>query len=195
MPVSVAKWALLTAAGCMVDHQLLGSATAGWPTYAWSLAILVGLSSVVVAWQEGRMRRRFAAAWAAHASKAQPPPAPASAAAAAAEMVPCRGTSGMKPACSQAQAEAQVQAARAVAQLVLGQGTGSIHGTCHVAKAAKTAVAAAIAAAAAEGRPLSKCYRRSSGSKLATVSIKVRAAVHVCAHACVQGSIGRQAVL
>jgi hypothetical protein len=65
LPAMLLKWATMTAGGCLVDRQLLGSATAGWHTYAWSFLCIVVLSTLVVAWLEGRMRCSFAAAWAA----------------------------------------------------------------------------------------------------------------------------------
>lgn len=65
LPAMLIRWATMTAGGCLIDRQLLGSAAAGWRTYAWSFLCIVGLSSLVVAWLERGMRRSFAAAWAA----------------------------------------------------------------------------------------------------------------------------------
>jgi hypothetical protein len=61
VPVIFVKWALLTANGCIVDYLQTGNYTSGWMTYLWSLIVVVGFTSVVVAWQEAVLRRRLAA--------------------------------------------------------------------------------------------------------------------------------------
>jgi hypothetical protein len=63
IPVVLARWALVTACGCLVDRQLLGSATAGWRKYASSLLLSMVVSTLVVAWLERRMRRHFTVLW------------------------------------------------------------------------------------------------------------------------------------
>jgi hypothetical protein len=47
------KWAAMTAGGCLLDLQLLGSAAAGWHTYAWSFCCIVVASSMAVDWDTG----------------------------------------------------------------------------------------------------------------------------------------------
>ena len=59
LPAMLLKWAAMTAGGCLVDRQLLGSFWAGWPTYVLSLLVTVGASSAGVAWREARARRAF----------------------------------------------------------------------------------------------------------------------------------------
>lgn len=61
VPVIFVKWALLTANGCIVDYLQTGSYTSGWMSYLWSLIVVVGFTSMVVAWQEVVLRRKLAA--------------------------------------------------------------------------------------------------------------------------------------
>lgn len=60
-PVAAAQWALMTAAACLVDQHLAGSAAAGASTYVQSFLLTVVASTLVVAWREGRQRRAFLA--------------------------------------------------------------------------------------------------------------------------------------
>lgn len=64
LPVMMLRWALLTAAGGLMDRQLIGNALAGWPSYLWSLLLIVGTTCMAAAWQELSMRTRFSACWA-----------------------------------------------------------------------------------------------------------------------------------
>lgn len=86
LPVIFLRWALLTAGGCLVDRLLLGSATAGWPTYLWSGLLLVPGSSAIAWWCETRVKQDWQGWCAAQAggTHARAGPASSNAAAAAA---------------------------------------------------------------------------------------------------------------
>jgi hypothetical protein len=72
VPVMVVKWAVMSAAGCLVDRQLLNSSwQAAWRVQGLlSLAVMVGASSLGVAWLEAKAWRSYAAAAAAAAGTA-----------------------------------------------------------------------------------------------------------------------------
>jgi hypothetical protein len=55
------RWALMTAAGSLVDAQLQGSPLAAWATRLLSLVAMVGLSPLGVAWARARLGRKYLA--------------------------------------------------------------------------------------------------------------------------------------
>lgn len=170
MPTMLLKWAAMTAGGCLVDRQLLGSAAAGWRTYAWSFTCIVVASSVAVAWVEGGMRRRFAAAWAAQGGR--------SAQCTAAEARALQG-GGLSKACSSAAdapdgaapqaagaAAGASSAAAAAAEVVSTAGSGG------GSKAAAAIMAAPLPARAAVPRR-SSLYSTTRAGRQVTLSVKV----------------------